>query len=245
MSEWTLYQYPGEGDLPSLSPPCVKVYLALRLSGLRHHVQDIRPEHVKRYSPTGRVPALKSPEGEIVVDSVRILDRLEVLDGLANPLTPRDPGQRAQDKLWEHFANDTLYWCAVVARWGVPENLERMLEVIAGKSWLKQRLVGWIGGRTAMARAKGQGTGLKPYGEVVDDWARHLRVAVEGLRAGPYLGGRSEPGRGDLAMAGLLSQVGWRGVTPRLNAALAEHPALREHTRRVYEACEAPAPDWV
>lgn len=245
MSEWTLYQYAGEGALPSLSPPCAKIYLALRLSGLRHHVRDVRPEQVKRYSPTGRVPALKSPEGKVLVDSIRILDHLEALPDLAQPLTPRDPGERAQDKLWEHFANDTLYWCAVVCRWLVPENRARMIEVIAGDSWLKQKLVGFLGAREVTKRACGQGTGLKSYDEVLEDFARHLRVVVEGLRAGPYLGGRSQPGRGDLAMAGLLAQLGWRGVTPRMNAALAEHPALREHTRRVFEACEAPAPDWV
>ena len=94
-------------------------------------------------------------------------------------------------------------------------------------------------------RARGQGTGLKSHEEVLADFARHLRVVVDGLRAGPFLGGRSELGRGDLAMAGPLAQCGWRGATPGMDAALAEHPALREHTRRVFEACEAPAPEWV
>ncbi|MBL4848293.1 MAG: glutathione S-transferase N-terminal domain-containing protein [Planctomycetes bacterium] len=245
MGEWTLYQYPGDQGLPSLSPPCAKVYLALRLSGLRHRVQDIGAENVKRYSPTGRVPALRLPSGKIVVDSIRILDTLEAVEGLAQPLSPREPAARAADRLWEHFANDTLYWCAVVGRWMVPANCRRVACFMGGQSWLRQRLVEVIGSRAVGGRAKGQGTGLKEYDEVVADWERHLRVVVDGLGAGPYLGGREQPGRGDLAMAGLLAQVGWRDSTPRLQAALAEHPALRAHTRRVFEACEAPAPDWV
>lgn len=242
---WTLYQYPGVDGLPSASPPCSKIFLALRLAGLPHQVEDVTPERVRSVSPTGRVPVLRSPEGKLIGDSVRILDLLESRSDLAQPLSPAEPVARATDRLWEHFANDTLYWCVVVGRWMVPENRRRMAPLLGGGSWLRARLVDVVGGRSAGGRAKGQGTGLKPYDEVVADWERDLRVIEDGLGGGPYLGGREAPGRGDLAVATLLSQVGWAGITPRLQAAYLEHSALREHTRRVYAACDLKGPDWL
>ncbi len=50
-----LYQYPGGSGVPSVSPPCVKVYLALRYIGVEHEVVDIRsPAKVRGLSRTGR-----------------------------------------------------------------------------------------------------------------------------------------------------------------------------------------------
>ncbi|MGE0707039.1 MAG: glutathione S-transferase family protein [Planctomycetota bacterium] len=244
MSERALFVYPGSQGLPSLSPPAAKVVLAVARAQIPCEVVPIGPEQVKRYSPTGRVPALR--DGAAVhVDSVRILDHLETVPG-ARALAPRDPLERVRDRLWEHLANDTLYWCVVISRWLVPQNLERMLDGIAGEGpSLRRWATRAIGARTARKRAEGQGMGLKPYAEVVADWRRGCAMAADALGKGPFLEGRSEPGRGDLALATLLSQVGWRDATPELDAALREHPPLREHARRTYEACGKTPPAWL
>ena len=77
--EIVLYQYGGMGPLPSLSPPCLKVFLALRLIGAPHRVENLgSPREVACTSPTKRVPAIEY-RGERVAESIRVMDRLEEL----------------------------------------------------------------------------------------------------------------------------------------------------------------------
>jgi glutathione S-transferase len=244
MTDRTLFVYPAQQKLPSLSPPAAKVVLAVARLGIPCKVVSISPEKVKQFSPTGRVPALLDA-GVVHVDSVRILDHLEAIPG-GRPITPGDPLGRAHDRLWEHLANDHLYWCCVIGRWCVSENVPQTVSGIFPKaSAVKRGLVGLVAPRQVGKRTKGQGMGLKPYDEVVEDFRRGCAMIADGLGGGPYLEGRDEPGRGDIAVAALLAQVGWEDATPRLNSALAEHPTLREHAKRTFRACDHEPPAWV
>ena len=81
-----LYQYGGGDGVLSLSPPCMKVQLAMRLLDLPHEVVDVRtPNQVKRVSRTGRLPAIELPDGRKVVFSSSRRGRKELyqidLDG--------------------------------------------------------------------------------------------------------------------------------------------------------------------
>ena len=244
MSELVLVSYPGEEALPSLSPPATKVILALGRLGLEHRIKRVGAHNVKKFSPTGRVPALI--EGErTLVDSVRILDDLEARAGLAHPLTPSEPLERARDRAYEHVANEALYWPLVFSRWCVPKNRERVLDGLAGSGFFKRAAFGYFGSKEARARCEGQGTGKKPFAEIVGDFARGVESMNDALGSGPYLEGREESGRGDFALAGILAQVGWRDATPELNAELAKHPALSEHAQRTFAACGLDVPPWL
>ncbi len=98
-----LYQFPGGDRVGSISAPCLKVEMALRLAGADYETRLLRKRgEVRRVSRTGRLPVLEI-DGERVVDSVAILDRLEKAFPDAR-LSPRDPQRRVRDRLWEHFA---------------------------------------------------------------------------------------------------------------------------------------------
>lgn len=244
MGELVVVVYPGEGALPSLSPPATKVVLALGRSGLEHRIKRVGAHNVKKFSPTGRVPALIDG-ARTTVDSVRILDDLEAREGLAHPLTPSDPRARARDRAYEHVANEALYWPLVFTRWCVPQNREKVLDGLAGSGFFKRAVFGYFGSKEARGRCEGQGTGKKPFAEIVGDFARGVASMNDALAGGPYLEGREEPGRGDFALAGILGQLGWREATPELHAELAKFPALGEHAKRTFTACGLDAPAWL
>lgn len=237
----TLYLYRAEDDLPSFSPPCAKVALALARSGLPHVVERVRGDPM-RYSPTGRLPTLVVG-AEVVTDSVRILDRIEALDP-PRPFWPDDAEARTRDRLWEHYANGTLYWLGLYERWLVPENRRRLLDELFGRGLLsfKRRVIAPIVSRQVRARAVGHGVGLQKPDEVRAAFSSGLAMIEEALAGGPYLNGRSEPGRGDFAVTALIAQASYRGITPWADAQVCGRPALVAHARQVFESCALPVP---
>ena len=55
-----LYQYPGGDGVGSISPPCLRVDLALRLLGIEFKRKDLRgSKAVQAISTTGRLPVLE------------------------------------------------------------------------------------------------------------------------------------------------------------------------------------------
>lgn len=239
-----VYQYPGALGLPSVSPPCLKVQLAFRLMGLEHRVVDLgSPWEVRRESPTGRVPCVDFGDDR-VADSVAILDAAEErFPHVA--LSPADPAERARDRLWEHFATDTLYWLGFYQRWVVPEHRRRMLDATFRGRALPLRLAGrLILGPMLARRARGQGIAGWPRRQADAAVGRAFATVEHGLEGGPFLGGRDAPARGDVALAATLVQVPYGDVMPRIAALLAERPAVVTLVQRVFAAAETRLPDW-
>jgi glutathione S-transferase len=238
-----LYQYPGSPDLPSVSPPCLKVYMALRYLGIEHEVVNLRgPGQVKRVSRTGRLPAAEI-EGRLVSDSIDILDALESRHP-GPGLRPEEPTQALQDRLWEHFVNDHLYFIGYYLRWVACR--ERTLSALFGGAPWFVRLAGrHVLARQAARRAREHGIGGQDEATVLRFIERALSMLAAGIGGGPYLQGRTAPARGDLAVASMLGQVGWRGTMPPVLDRLNRHPILCEHTARVFESCGMVRPDWL
>lgn len=61
-------------------------------------------EAIKRYNPTGRLPALVLDSGEVLVDSSIIIDHLDELIGPENALTPPAGAPRRQVQSFVGFA---------------------------------------------------------------------------------------------------------------------------------------------
>ena len=96
----TLYQYPGGDGIGSISPPCLRVDLALRLLNVEFRRKDVRrPTSVAQLSGTGRLPMLDL-DGERFVESTRILDELERRYEV--PWRVEDPVERASLRAWEY-----------------------------------------------------------------------------------------------------------------------------------------------
>lgn len=241
MAEAVLTIYPGRDGLPSPSPPCTKVFLALRYCGLPHRVVAPKGDP-RRASPTRRLPAL-ALGGEVLCDSVRILDRLEALE-TPRSWAPKKPRERARDRAWELFANEHLYWRGVYLRWVEPENAARTVRRVLPPFPAPLRaLVGRLAVRTARRRARGQGIGLFSRERVRDDVLRALDTYEEALGEGPFLEERDRPGRADFAAAAHLPQFTYAGISPWAAERLRERPRLCAYVGRVYEACDLPAPD--
>lgn len=238
-----LYQYPGSSDLPSVSPPCLKVYMALRYLGIKHEVVDLRkPGRIKRVSRTGRLPVAEI-DGRLVPDSIDIMDALESRHP-GPGLRPADPRRALQDRLWEHFINDHVYFMGYYFRWVAYR--ERTLSAMFGRAPRLVRLMArCVLARRAGQRARCHSIGLQDEATVLRFMERSFSMLSDGLSGGPYLQGRASPARADLAVASMLAQVGWRDTMPPVVERLAPHPALQEHTARVFEACGMIRPKWL
>lgn len=238
-----LYQYPGSSDVPSVSPPCLKVYMALRRIGVEHEVVNLySPAKAKKLSGSGRLPVAEI-DGRLIQDSVDIMDALEERHPEAG-LRPADPQRAVRDRLWEHFVNDHLYFVGYYLRWIAYR--ERTLRALFGRAPWYMRL----GARYGLLprnrrRAEQHGIGGKDEATVHRSVERGFAMVAEGLEGGPFLQGRSEPATGDLAAASLLAQIGWRDAMPRVLERLDRYPALRDYTARVFESCKMRPPKWL
>ncbi|GAB4224019.1 MAG: hypothetical protein Kow0062_25030 [Acidobacteriota bacterium] len=245
MPQIVLHEFPGGAGVPSVSPPCTKVELALRLARAEFEVRRVRSRgEARRVSRTGRLPVLEI-DGERIADSNLILDRLETLFPEAG-LAPDDPQQRVVDRLWEHFATDAIYWTGFALRWVNPPTREIFLDALFGRaSWLTRRMVRLFFVPAQRRRAESHGAGLKDAGTLLGEVDRALAMAETGLAGGPFLQGRDRPARGDLALASLHVQAGFRGRREPLLERLERRPALVEHLRRTLAACGIDGPAWL
>ena len=238
--EIVLYQYGGMGALPSLSPPCLKVGLALRLLGVPHRVVDLgSPRAVRRHSPSGRVPAIEY-RGERLAESVAIMDRLQELF----PAAALWQGDRATEgRLWDCFVTDTLYWLGFAQRWLVPATRDRLLGAFLGEGFSFRKLgMRVYAGTVLRRRAHAQGVGLRPLGEVREAYLRGLDMIVAGLEGGSFLSRGTAPGRADVAAVGHLAQLTFARNLPPVGKLLAGRPELERLVGAVFERARLDAP---
>jgi glutathione S-transferase len=221
----------------------VKVFLALRFVGAEHEVVDVfSSTQARRLSATGRLPVVEI-DGRRIPDSVDILDALEAKYP-ASGLCPADPRQAIDDRLWEHFVNDHMYFVGYYLRWIA--NSERTIKALFGRAPWFMRLgvrYGYLPG--ARRRAMHHGIGGKDEATVHRNVERAFAMLAAGLEGGPFLQGRDAPARGDFAAAGMLAQIGWRDSLPHILERLDRHPELRGYTLRVFERCATDAPKWL
>ncbi len=240
-----LYQFPGGDGVSSVSPPCVRVEMALRLLGVEYRRVDLRTRRAaRRVSVTTRLPVLEI-DGERITDSIAILDTLERRWPHA-PWIPGDPAERVRDRAWEHFANDHVYFMAHYLRWLSPEYRERWIDVLFGRAPVWVRVAGrFVLVRDAERRAAAFGTAGRDPDEIKDLVLRAVDMLDVAIGTGPFLEGRATPGRGDLAAAATLVQVGFRGTLPDLMEHVFDRPRLIALTRGVLAACRMESPRWL
>jgi glutathione S-transferase len=240
-----LYQYPGGAGVGSVSPPCLKIWLALRNLGVEHRVVDCMPRRAQQVSRTGRLPVLDLDDGTRVHESVTILDALEERLPDAE-LFPKDPQERAHDRLWDHYFTDSVYWIGFYMRWVHPEMAPLTFRALFGRFPAPVRpLLRATVGRRARKRARMHGVGGMAPEAVERAIERAFETIATGLAGGPFLGGRAVPGRGDLSCAALIAQVGFRGTMPKILERMQRYPELSRHCIAVHEACRSEPPHWL
>jgi hypothetical protein len=93
-------------------------------------------------------------------------------------------------------------------------------------------------------RARLQAVGGRPEKEVLEAFGRALDMLETGLQGGPFLYGRDEPGRGDVAAGVQLLAVGYAGGIDEAMSAVRAHPGVLALPRRVFRACSSELPAW-
>ncbi len=137
----------GETTVPGLqsySPFCLKVHRALGLAGLAYTSRHAPPRAFRALDPAAQVPVLLIGQDEVVVDSTRILARVDRLSRAAGgpSLLPADPRACAEAWLWEDFADRALSGYVVAARWANHHNWPLVKEAyFAGAPWFVKRLI--------------------------------------------------------------------------------------------------------
>jgi glutathione S-transferase len=236
----TLIQYPGLSSGTTMSPPCAKVHMALRLKGLPYQIKNLRtPNEARRYNPRGRVPALLLG-AETIVDSTDILTALDARFP-DPPLEPDDPLERARAKILEDWADEVLYFYGVYTRFAVPENFARLkAEVFSRMPPPLRWIIPPLARRMLLQRIRGQGVGLKEPEVVRREAAECLQALAQLLSSSAWLAGK-RLSRADIAGCACLDQYRLRQLTPDLAAAIEAHPQIVEWMDRVHELAPSAA----
>ncbi|MGZ9113729.1 MAG: glutathione S-transferase family protein [Brevundimonas sp.] len=216
------------------SPFCIKVRAILAWKGLAFDRIQMTPEiiaDVRRRGRVGKTPALDI-DGEMVVDSTDIAERLEVLKPEPSIL-PSDPRERALCRALEDWADEAIYFNALYQHWIEP----------AGRAQTEAYFVSQPGAaamfepvlRQTEAQLAGQGTGRKSDDHVRRDLERQLDSAEELLSPGPWLLG-ARPTVADFALMGQLTYLSHAPATARLREGRPAVTAFLEAMKRLRPA---------
>jgi glutathione S-transferase len=232
LSKIVLHQFPMIPGTPSASPFCVKVHWALHLKELDYETRETL--FAKRVNPSGKLPAIEV-DGVLHEDSTHIL---QLLDGMVskNPLYPAEPRARAVTQMLEDWADETLYWSLVSARWVDGENFARMQGVFFASLPAPLRLVApYFGRRKVVQQAMANGVGRRSKEAVFAELEAHL-TKLDGLLGDqPFLTGDALTAA-DVAVGSQLLQLRL-GFTPREGEAIASHAKTSAWLKRTMERC--------
>lgn len=222
-----LHQLPRYDFLPSLSPFCVKVQVALRLKGLAFTTKDTL--FAKTVNAREKLPYLVL-NGEGHEDSTNIL---RVLDARAP--SPRLFTDAEDVHLLEDWADESLYWYGVYAKFEDAEGWARLAPHFARMFPVALRLGGpTIGRRQTLAKLKAHGLTTRAPDLVKAEYQRHLDALEHRLAGRRFLTG-DELTAADVAVASMLAQMHPR-VAPWWAARLDERTRLRQLVHEVLHA---------
>jgi len=217
-----------------LSPFVDKVQRALKLKKIEYELVGPKgPSDIKRWnSQTRKMPVLEL-NGERIIDSSFILDRLE-RDFPEPPLLSRNPATRASQRLLEDWSDEGLYWYLMALRWSEKNASASAKQISADAPALLRPLLARFLTRQLGGMTRAQGMGRLPADVVLKQLGERLDDLVVLLSDRPYFFG-DQLSRADLSVGGML-HTGLSGPTPEFNQLLSERPALARHLERVREA---------
>lgn len=192
MTEIVLHQFAGDTGVESGSPFCVKVHRALAFKGVPYQTRNVgAPGALKRLNPgVCKVPVIEA-EGALIADSTAIIDWLEARHP-EPALRPAEPRARALDRLIEDWADESLYWFAVYARWAIDTNFEPFARrAFAGLPPVVRRLVPRMARKQALGMLHGHGLGRQPLDRVLAALREHLETLEQLMEGAPFLTGEA------------------------------------------------------
>ena len=183
MAEIKLYQFGPIAGRESASPFCVKLHYALRYKRLPFEAVNLAsPTQVKKYNPRGKLPVL-GYGGTLIVDSTDAVSYVEQLHPEPR-LYPQDERERAQARMVEDWADESLYWHIVYENWLIDEQYEKFAaEVFAPMPAMLRPLIKIIALRGTRANLVGQGLGrvkLEEHRKMLNDSLDWLNNIADG-----------------------------------------------------------------
>lgn len=184
------------------SPFCIKVRAILGWKGLaydRIQMTAVSFAELRQRGGVGKTPALDI-DGELVVDSTDIAERLEILKP-EPAILPAEPRARALCQALEDWADEAIYFNALYQHWVEPAGRAQTEAYFISQPGVAAMFEPVL--RQTESQLVGQGTGRKHIDHVRADLQRQLDAAEELLQPGPYLLGE-RPSLADFALMGQL-----------------------------------------
>jgi glutathione S-transferase len=229
MADPILHQFPPAGELPSISPYCWKVQMALNLAGISFRIENTLM--AKRANPAGKLPYLEW-DGDGVEDSTQIL---RVIDQRSDAvaLWPTDPGPAALVDILEDWADESLYWHGVYAKFEDDDGWSYVKPALgASVSNAAMRAAATtLARRDTRSKLKSQGLSTRDRALVLGELERHLDSLETRITGRPYLVGDAITAA-DLAVTAMLAQL-TMGLTPDWGRLIAQREQLSDYLRRV------------
>jgi glutathione S-transferase len=190
-----------------ISPFCGKIRKVLAFKGLAFEVVEyagLRSLKVKDLSSPGKLPVLDL-DGERFEDSSVIARMLEARFPKPS-LTPGQPVARHLAHLLEDWADESLYWFELWARFCDPVAHDRASRLLAeGRPDFERTLVK-LGTKRYGRAVVTQGLGRYSDEHVLAELRAHL-VAIDGLLAGSAWLTGDEPSIADVAVSAQLDEL--------------------------------------
>jgi glutathione S-transferase len=168
-----------------ISPFCGKVRKILKAKGIAYSVVNyngLRALQAARLTPVGKLPVLDY-DGERVQDSSSIALFIEQKHP-GKSLYPEDPVDRARCRIWEDWADESLYWYEIYFRFMDPLAASRAVVLLCeGRPAWERWLVSLVLRREMTRKLRHQGLGRMSRQRVEGNFFGHL-VALDTLLMG-------------------------------------------------------------
>lgn len=190
-----------------ISPFCGKVRKILAFKGLAFDVIEyagLRSLKVGSLSQAGKLPVLDYA-GERFQDSSVIARMLEQRHP-SPTLQPSEPGARHLAHLLEDWADESLYWYELWARFCDPIALDRSVALLCVGRPRYERAIVKIGVGRYRSAVVAQGLGRYSTAHVQAELHGHLRALEGRLEYAPWLTG-AEPSLADIAVSAQLDEI--------------------------------------
>lgn len=171
MANPVLFQLPPVFGLLSLSPYCAKVQLALKLKKVPFEVKNLL--FADRVNPRKKLPYVHWGDRHLE-DSTAIVEVIDA-EGEGPSLFPSDRRLRAEADLLEDWADESLYWHGVHAKFADDQNWALLLPEFKKHFPAMLKPLGpTVARRQTLAKLDGQGLSRRDPTLIKREFLRHL-----------------------------------------------------------------------
>lgn len=191
-----------------ISPYCNKIRRILARKGLDYRAinyNGLQAAKAQKLTPAGKLPVMDY-DGERVQDSSAIAAYLEQKHA-QNPVFPQDPVERARCRIWEDWADESLYFYTVYFRWAKPDTFRQTVALLCeGRPTWERWIFSLAAGPGMKRKISYQGLGRLPEARVEEQFFGHLDAIETILDGRDWLVGE-QLSIADISVAAQLSEV--------------------------------------